>query len=121
MPISRVRSVTETSMMFMMPIPPTSRLTAATAASSIVRIFVVLVSVWLICLVSITRKSSSSLSSMLRRSRISSVICSLTASIDAPSATETIIRLTSWLPLSRLCTVRSGMITASSWSEPMAD
>ena len=29
MPISRVRSVTETSMMFMMPMPPTSRLTAA--------------------------------------------------------------------------------------------
>ena len=33
MPISRVRSVTETSMMFMMPMPPTSRLTAATADS----------------------------------------------------------------------------------------
>ena len=32
-PISRVRSVTDTSMMFMMPMPPTSRLTAATAAS----------------------------------------------------------------------------------------
>ena len=28
MPISRVRSVTETSMMFIMPMPPTSRLTA---------------------------------------------------------------------------------------------
>ena len=34
MPISRVRSVTDTSMMFMMPMPPTSRLTAATAPSS---------------------------------------------------------------------------------------
>src|SRR5918998_12419 len=31
-PISRVRSVTETSMMFMMPMPPTSRETPATAA-----------------------------------------------------------------------------------------
>ena len=41
MPISRVRSVTETSMMFMMPMPPTSRLTAATAPSNAVRIFVV--------------------------------------------------------------------------------
>ena len=29
MPISRVRSVTETSMMFMMPMPPTSSDTAA--------------------------------------------------------------------------------------------
>jgi hypothetical protein len=33
-PISRVRSVTETSMMFMIPIPPTRRLTAAIPASS---------------------------------------------------------------------------------------
>ena len=32
MPISRVRSVTETSMMFMMPMPPTSRLTAGDRA-----------------------------------------------------------------------------------------
>ena len=36
-PISRVRSVTLTSMMFMMPMPPTSRLTDATAPSSNVR------------------------------------------------------------------------------------
>src|SRR5206468_601452 len=34
MPISRVRSVTETSMMFMIPIPPTSSDTAAMLASS---------------------------------------------------------------------------------------
>ena len=37
-PISRVRSVTLTSMMFMMPMPPTSRETAAIAASNVVRI-----------------------------------------------------------------------------------
>ena len=41
MPISRVRSVTDTSMMFMMPMPPTSRLTAAIAASSAVSVRVV--------------------------------------------------------------------------------
>ena len=35
-PISRVRSVTETSMMFMMPMPPTSSDTAATLRSSVV-------------------------------------------------------------------------------------
>ena len=35
-PISRVRSVTDTSMMFMMPIPPTMSETEAIAASSIV-------------------------------------------------------------------------------------
>ena len=34
-PIPRVRSVTVTSMMFMMPIPPTSSETTAMAASSI--------------------------------------------------------------------------------------
>ena len=34
MPISRVRSVTETSMMFMMPMPPTSKDTEAMAPSS---------------------------------------------------------------------------------------
>src|SRR2546422_2936273 len=33
-PISRVRSVTDTSMMFMMPIPPTNRETEAIAARS---------------------------------------------------------------------------------------
>ena len=36
MPISRVRSVTDTSMMFMMPMPPTTSDTAATPPSSIV-------------------------------------------------------------------------------------
>ena len=34
MPISRVRSVTDTSMMFMMPMPPTSSEIDAIAASS---------------------------------------------------------------------------------------
>ncbi len=38
MPISRVRSVTVTSMMFMIPMPPTSRLMAATAPSSTVKV-----------------------------------------------------------------------------------
>ena len=39
-PISRVRSVTETSMMFMIPIPPTTRLTAAMLASRVVNTWV---------------------------------------------------------------------------------
>ena len=52
MPISRVRSVTDTSMMFMMPMPPTSSEIEAMAASSSVITCVVLVaasaiSVWL--------------------------------------------------------------------------
>ena len=40
-PISRVRSVTVTSMMFMTPIPPTSNEIAATAPSSTVKVCVV--------------------------------------------------------------------------------
>ena len=43
MPISRVRSVTVTSMMFVIPMPPTSRLMAATAPSSTVNVCVVFV------------------------------------------------------------------------------
>ena len=36
-PISRVRSVTDTNMMFMMPMPPTSNDTDATAANSMLK------------------------------------------------------------------------------------
>ncbi len=39
-PISRVRSVTDTSMMFMMPMPPTRSETAAMLASSVVSVLV---------------------------------------------------------------------------------
>ena len=52
MPISRVRSVTDTSMMFMMPMPPTSRLTAATAPSKAVSVAVVPACVCAICVIS---------------------------------------------------------------------
>ena len=68
-PISRVRSVTETSMMFMMPIPPTSSAIDATAESSSVRMR------WLAARASViserlrTRKSSSSPGPMRWRSR----------------------------------------------------
>ena len=43
MPISRVRSVTVTSMMLVMPMPPTSRLIAATAPSRVVKVSAVCV------------------------------------------------------------------------------
>ena len=45
-PISRVRSVTVTSMMFITPIPPTNREIAATVASSTVNVCVVELLVW---------------------------------------------------------------------------
>ena len=44
-PISRIRSVTETSMMFMTPMPPTSSEIAAMPPSSTVRVREVLVAV----------------------------------------------------------------------------
>ena len=46
MPISRVRSVTETSMMFMTPIPPTSSEIAATAPRRTVNVRLVSFVVW---------------------------------------------------------------------------
>ncbi len=46
MPISRVRSVTETSMMFITPIPPTSSEIAATSPSRVVNTFELAVEAW---------------------------------------------------------------------------
>ena len=59
-PISRVRSVTETSMMFMIPIPPTSRLTEATLMSRPVMVWASCTRVWAISSTVRTVKSSSS-------------------------------------------------------------
>ena len=64
-PISRVRSVTETSMMFMMPMPPTIRLTSATPASS--EVIVPVLSAWAAAIAERSRtvKSSSAPSRIL--------------------------------------------------------
>ena len=59
-PISRVRSVTETSMMFMIPMPPTSSDTPAIAASSVVIVRVVSVRTLAISSCVRTMKSSGS-------------------------------------------------------------
>ena len=71
-PISRVRSVTDTNMIFMMPMPPTSRLTAATAPSNAVMICVVEATFSATSAVSRIEKLSSSPSDNERRSRIKS-------------------------------------------------
>ena len=73
-----------------------------------------------ISLVSCTLKLSSSLSDNLRRSRISSESWLITCSEDAPSCIEMRMVLTSCLPVSRRCTVRSGITMVSSWSRPIA-
>ncbi len=114
MPISRVRSVTDTSMIFMMPMPPTSRLTAATAPSSMVNTLVVPVMASAICRVSRMEKLSSSLATILRRSRISNRKSAMMRSVSPLSCADTIRVLTSWLPVRRRCRVRSGITMMSS-------
>ena len=119
-PISRVRSVTLTSMMFMMPMPPTSRLTAATAPSSEVISAVVPDRVWAIWAVSSTLKLLSVPSASLRRSRSRAVSLAVMRALSAPSCIEISRVLILVLPVTRRCAVRSGTITVSSWSMPMA-
>ncbi len=59
-PISRVRSVTETSMMFMIPTPPTTSEIIATHSSRLVSSVVVEDRVLVISVISRTLKSSAS-------------------------------------------------------------
>jgi len=100
--------------------PPTSRLTAATAPSSVVITLVVPDSVSAICLVSSTLKLSSSAAASLRRSRSSSVRLFITRSPSASSCIDTSSVATRWLPTTRRCTVCRGSSTMSSWSPPIA-
>ena len=100
-PISRVRSVTLTSMMFMMPIPPTSKLTAATALSSSVMMRDVPDMVSANWPVSKILKLSSSISDKFRRSRMMAVMSALTCSGSTPSIIDTNNELTCVLPVTR--------------------
>src|ERR1039457_2884225 len=74
-PISRVRSVTETSMMFMMPTPPTTREIIATHKSSFVIISVVELIALVISVMSRTLKSLGLAALRWCRSRSNMVIC----------------------------------------------
>ncbi len=82
MPISRVRSVTDTSMMFMMPMPPTSRLTPATEDSRPVSTPEMPVRTLAISAMFWTVKLSLSLTPICRRSRsrFSMSVCTLAMS-----------------------------------------
>ncbi len=73
-PISRVRSVTLTSMMFMIPMPPTRSETAATLASSVVIVSVPCCRAPAISLMLRIEKSSSSRGDRWWRSRSSAVM-----------------------------------------------
>src|SRR3984893_4218279 len=147
-PISRVRSVTESSMMFMMPIPPTSSDTPATLASSTVIVRLARSSVRdssssVICsrpgalpLMTLatcglmplpnatddcvcTTKSSGAASRMWCRLRSNSTIA-LETLVVSPAERDVRVMLLSLLRLSSRWTVVSGTYTASNWSSPTA-
>ena len=97
-PISRVLSVTLTSMIFIIPIPPTTRLTAATAPKSIVMISVVLETLRAISSVSKIIKLSSSASDKERLSLIKRRILSVTNARSICESTDTKIAETLVFP-----------------------
>ena len=124
-PISRVRSVTLTSMIFMIPMPPMSRLMPATAASN--RVMMRLLSSCA-CKISVRLRiwnGSSPPGATLKRWRSSSFTLSSTAFMSMPSRTFTEMaptrfkRLVASPPHTRLRRVESGIMMASSWSWPM--
>jgi hypothetical protein len=75
MPISRVRSVTDTSMMFITPMPPTRRLTAATERSSAESTPAIACCAWRNSACVLTLKSGSRPSGMRWRWRRIAVTC----------------------------------------------
>ena len=93
-PISRVLSVTETSMMFMMPIPPTSSDTEATLISRPVIVCAICTRVAAISSIVRTLKSSSSGFLMRWRSRISRVIAT---AVGSTSSLERAVIDTWWM------------------------
>ena len=116
-PISLVRSVTDTSMMFMMPIPPTTRETDAMAPRSMLMIRVDASATASISDRFLTEKSSSCPAWIRWRCRRRAVTCSSASLIRAPSTAWT--RTTPTVPMCgfldrRVWTVVRGAMTVSS-------
>src|SRR5579863_5865775 len=107
MPISRVRSVTVTSMMLVMPMPPTSSEIAATAPSSTVNVCAVEVAVDSTVDALSTSKSASAEVSLCRWSRVA-VISPSTAVTCPGDLARTTTLLSEPKPVSWSCTVVSG-------------
>ena len=123
-PISRVRSVTDTSMMFMMPMPPTSSDTAAMLASSVVITFEVASAALAMSSWVRMKKSSLSPGLMRWRWRSRSVIWSTAVFTCFSLAAESTIAWTWVMCRNFRCTVVYGVMSTSSWSswpfEPFA-
>ncbi len=114
MPISRVRSVTLTSMMFITPIPPTSSEIAATSPSRVVNTLLVELEVsssepWLS-----TLKPGSAVSLILWRSSRICVTSASAASSEDSDFAWTVIESIGPAPVIESCTVVIGAITTSS-------
>ncbi len=100
-PISRVRSVTETSMMFMIPMPPTSRLTSAIPARRTEKVRVVS---WKVDMRSArlrTKKSLSSPGCSRCSRRMMRSISTIAWSTSSGRATSTVNEARRSLPLMR--------------------
>jgi hypothetical protein len=107
-PISRVRSVTETSMMFMIPMPPTSSDTPAMPARSAVMVCVVSRRTLAISSIVRTMKSSWSPGWILCRTRSSAVMASATRVVSAADVADTVICPRKVVPLIFFITVVYG-------------
>ena len=116
MPISRVRSRTETSMMFMIPMPPTTSEIDAIPPSSRVSVPLIALAVWSSCDWSKIVKSAVSVGARSWRSRRSAVISAWTVAICAWSATLTPIVRTPSPDTKYLWTIPIGTMTWSSGS-----
>ena len=113
MPISRTRSVTDTSMMFMTPMPPTTSEIAAIEPSSRVSVF------WVSDAVSRIEAMLRIWKSVLRWRAVSiASIAACVSSMRVASATCTVMARTKRRPKSRIWPVVSGTKTASSMSPP---
>ncbi len=119
-PISRVRSVTETSMMFMIPIPPTTSEMLAIAASSIVITCVVPCAAAAISLWLRTVKSSGSFGASRCEARRIARISSCAAGISSGENVLARIWGMKARPARRVRTVVYGARMTSSWSPPSA-
>ena len=90
-PISRVRSVTLTSIMFIIPTPPTTSESIATISSRVVISPLVAVIVLSISDISRMEKSSSAPGAMLWRRRRTSQICAIASGTCSGVLAETVI------------------------------
>ena len=122
MPISRVRSVTETSITFAMPIAPTRSEMSATEPRSSDSVRVCSFAAFCISVRFRIWKSSSAPSASLWRCRSSAVIsrCASVTSCDDRALAMSIPTASDCVPIIRRTTVVHGMSTTSSWSCPKA-